>query len=177
MKFNKVTTQTATAITSRVNGTNGSSMIVNAVTRPGPANRHPFLEMLQQEIERVIDGFRLHTMTQFTPLRVGLAGQIVPAIDRSETDDVIEITAELPGVASDDLDITIDCDVLTLKGEKADKRDEKDKNYQLVERSYGHFQRRVPLGFAPEHADTLMHPAVSLARRDSARSIDRSARI
>ncbi len=117
---------------------------------PQPNNPQPFFETLQQEMERVIDRFRFNPMTRDTAFRLGVSGQMVPAIDLSETDDMLEITAEVPGVTKDDIDVTINGELLTLKGEKEDKREEKDKNYRLVERSYGRFQRTIPLGFAPD---------------------------
>jgi HSP20 family protein len=121
----------------------------NQIT-PQPNNPQPFFETLQQEMERAIDRFRFNPTVRDTALRMGLSGQMIPAVDVSETDDLFEITAEVPGVAKDDLDITINGDVVTLKGEKSSNREEKDKNYHLVERSYGHFQRSIPLGFTPD---------------------------
>jgi len=80
---------------------------------------------------------------------VGDAGDlysVMPQLNISETDREFRVTAELPGVAEKDVDVTLDDDVLTIRGEKKlEKREEKE-NYHVVERSYGQFQRsiRVP---------------------------------
>lgn len=72
----------------------------------------------------------------------------VPSVDVSETDDKIVVKAEIPGMESKDIDISLSGDVLTIKGEKKSEREEKEENYHLVERSYGSFSRslRLPVG-------------------------------
>lgn len=117
---------------------------------PTPNAPHPFFETLQQELERMIDRIRYNPSLGDRTLRMGISGQLIPAIDVSETEDTYEIVAEVPGVSEEDLDITITGDVVTLKGEKINDREEKETNYHMVERSYGHFQRSIPLGFTPD---------------------------
>jgi HSP20 family protein len=70
-----------------------------------------------------------------------------PAVEISETDDELMITAELPGIDADQVHVMLDGDVLTIRGEKVDERSEGDENaqYYLVERSYGVFQRSFTL--------------------------------
>lgn len=65
----------------------------------------------------------------------------------SETDTEFRVTAELPGVHEDDIEIRLDNDLLTIRGEKKYSRTEGDEkeNYHLVERSYGTFQRSLRL--------------------------------
>jgi HSP20 family protein len=71
----------------------------------------------------------------------------VPKVNVKETEGAIEITAEVPGLKPEDIELTLTGDILTLKGEKKDEREEKTEDYHLVERSYGHFQRsfRLPV--------------------------------
>jgi HSP20 family protein len=71
----------------------------------------------------------------------------VPPVEISEADDELRITAEIPGAAADEVHVTIDGDMLTIRGEKKDERREGDENaqYYLVERSYGTFQRSFTL--------------------------------
>jgi HSP20 family protein len=71
-----------------------------------------------------------------------------PAIDVAEDDKAYRITAELPGLNDKDLDVTVDEDTITIKGEKRDEKEQKDKDYHLTERRYGMFQRSfvLPLG-------------------------------
>jgi HSP20 family protein len=69
-------------------------------------------------------------------------------VDVAETTDKIVVKAEIPGMDSKDIDISLSGDVLTIKGEKKTEREEKEENYHLVERSYGSFARslRLPVG-------------------------------
>ncbi len=71
-----------------------------------------------------------------------------PALDVVETDKAYEITAELAGLTEKDVELSIDDDVLTIKGEKKFESEDKGKNYHRIERRYGEFQRslRLPKG-------------------------------
>lgn len=68
-----------------------------------------------------------------------------PRIDISETDAEYKIEAELPGINQKEIDIKIDNNILTIKGKREDRKEEKDKNYHLRERYYGAFQRSISL--------------------------------
>lgn len=68
-----------------------------------------------------------------------------PRADMSETVDEITVTAELPGVDKDNIDISVTDDRITIRGEKSEEDEEKAKNYYRVERSYGSFQRSFRL--------------------------------
>lgn len=68
-----------------------------------------------------------------------------PSVDVSETDDNFEVRAELPGVAKDDLHISVKDNLLTLSGEKRQENADDAQNYRRVERRYGSFQRRFTL--------------------------------
>ncbi len=70
---------------------------------------------------------------------------IVPAFDISETDDKIVVRADLPGVEVKDLDIRIVNNVLTVKGEKRQEREEKGESYHRIERRFGGFSRSITL--------------------------------
>ena len=74
-----------------------------------------------------------------------------PRVNVEEKEEAFEITAELPGMKKDDLDIEVQDDVLTIKGEKKFEKDEKEANYHICERSYGTFQRSFTL---PENVKT-----------------------
>ncbi|MBW1974910.1 MAG: Hsp20/alpha crystallin family protein [Deltaproteobacteria bacterium] len=69
----------------------------------------------------------------------------VPAFDVSETDDHIVVKADLPGIDVKDLDISITGNVLTVKGEKKQEREEKGESFHRVERSFGSFTRSITL--------------------------------
>lgn len=72
-------------------------------------------------------------------------GSFGPSVDLRETDKELILEADLPGVRQEDLDITVDENVVILKGET--KRDEtrEEKGYHLTERRYGGFYRTIPL--------------------------------
>jgi len=98
---------------------------------------NPF-SALQQEIDRLFDGFS-RSFAGF-PSR-----ELMPSMDLSETDKEIEITAELPGLEEKDIQLNIADNVLTIRGEKKNEREETKKDYHLLERSYGSFTRSVQL--------------------------------
>jgi len=66
----------------------------------------------------------------------------------TETKDAMIVTAELPGVDAKEIGITLTGDVLTLKGEKDKRTEEKEERYHRVERTHGAFLRSVRLPMA-----------------------------
>lgn len=75
----------------------------------------------------------------------------LPTMDLSESEEDFLLTAELPGVDADDIEIDVEDGILTLKGEKREERREQAKDFRLYEREYGSFQRSLAL---PGSADT-----------------------
>ena len=73
-----------------------------------------------------------------------------PAVDISEDQDQFTIHADLPGVKSDDIEVTAENGVLTIKGQREGHKEEEKNNYRRVERFSGSFIRRFTL---PERAD------------------------
>ena len=102
---------------------------------------------LQRQIDRVFDDF-----TRGWPSFQMTSADLTPRTDIAETDKDIEITAELPGLEEKDLQVNVADDVLTIKGEKKAEKEEKDKNYHRIERSYGSFCRslQLPAGVNPD---------------------------
>ncbi len=68
-----------------------------------------------------------------------------PQIDVVETDTEVKVQAELPGLEEKDFEVSITQDTLTIRGEKKQEKEEKGRNYYRAERSYGSFQRMIPL--------------------------------
>lgn len=70
----------------------------------------------------------------------------MPSVDISETESAYLIKAEIPGVDKNDVKVTIEDGMLTIQGERKQEKEEKDKKYHRIERSYGSFMRsfRVP---------------------------------
>ena len=69
----------------------------------------------------------------------------VPSLDIAETETDVVIKAEVPGIDPKELDISISDNVLKIKGEKKEEKEEKTKSYHRCERSYGSFTRSVTL--------------------------------
>lgn len=68
-----------------------------------------------------------------------------PQVDIFESDDEISVTVEIPGMEKEDVTVSIQDNVLTLKGEKKQDTESKDKNFHRVERAYGSFERSFSL--------------------------------
>ena len=74
------------------------------------------------------------------------AGQnFVPALDLSETAEGYLVEAALPGVKPEDVEVTVENNVLTIKGETRQESDSKQRNFHRVERRFGSFQRTIGL--------------------------------
>jgi HSP20 family protein len=68
-----------------------------------------------------------------------------PSLDIVETDTSFVITAEVPGMVAEDIEISVQNEVLKIRGEKRRDRQEQQGSYHLVERSYGSFSRSIRL--------------------------------
>jgi HSP20 family protein len=67
------------------------------------------------------------------------------ALDVAETDEAFQVKASLPGIAPEDLEITYNNNVLTIKGEVKEEKDLEEQRYHLRERRYGSFSRSITL--------------------------------
>lgn len=113
------------------------------------------LQNFHREVDRIFDqAFRGFGLSQ--PWLDGVLwprmadGMLKPILDLSATDKEYTIAVEIPGVDEKDVKLEIANDILTIRGEKKHEKEEKDKNFYRVERSYGSFQRVLSL---PEDAD------------------------
>ena len=73
------------------------------------------------------------------------AGTMVPALDMSETDTVVEIRMDIPGITAKDIDVQVSDNMLTVSGQREEEKEEKGKTFHRVERRYGNFSRSVTL--------------------------------
>jgi HSP20 family protein len=102
---------------------------------------NPFA-LLRREMDTLFDNFfRGFNMEPFES-RMGVFS---PKVDVNETDREIKISAELPGMDEKDIDVSLQNDILTIKGEKKEEKEDKGKDYYRMERSYGSFSRTIPL--------------------------------
>ena len=97
---------------------------------------------LQREMNRLFDDFFGRDFL-VEPFRG--TGDWRPALDVAETDTSVIVKADLPGLEAKDLDVSIRGDLLTIKGEKKEEKEEKTKSFHRVERRYGSFERSVRL--------------------------------
>ena len=95
----------------------------------------------QDEVNRIFDFSNRGYPANGEPF----AGLWQPAIDIYEDAEGVTLKAELPGVASEDIDLRIENNTLTLKGERKLEKEEQKENYRRVERSYGGFSRAFSL--------------------------------
>jgi HSP20 family protein len=105
----------------------------------------PFVS-LQREMNRLFDNFFGGlSPSPWAPLERGGAESFTPHVDVSETDKEIKVSAELPGMDENDIDVSLTRDTLTIRGEKKEEKEDKGKDYYRMERSYGSFTRNIPL--------------------------------
>ena len=73
---------------------------------------------------------------------------MTPALDLSETDTTLEVHMDLPGVKAEEIDIEVTGDILCIKGEHHEEREEEGKTFHHMERHCGSFRRTVKLPMA-----------------------------
>ena len=99
------------------------------------------LSAMRREMDRVFD--RFFEGWPFQPAKGGRSW--TPSLDLSESPKAVVVRAEIPGMEAKDIDIAITGDVLTIRGERRQDKEEKDENIHLVERRYGSFSRSIAL--------------------------------
>ncbi len=99
------------------------------------------LRTLQEEVNRL---FSTNLTRSFGEEGIG-RGAWSPSVDIYENKDQIVLEAELPGMDREDFDLSIENNVITLRGERNFEKKEENDNYHRVERSYGSFTRSFTL--------------------------------
>lgn len=102
-----------------------------------------FFHELQQELLPLLSTLQTEPMSQ--------EGMWAPKVDIKEEADKFVVFADIPGIDPDDIEIEMDSNLLTVKGERKAEKEEKGKNYYRMERSYGKFYRQFTL---PESIDS-----------------------
>lgn len=107
------------------------------------------LGTLRDEIDRLFDdfgaGFWRRPSARSLPALAASAWPPAPAMELVECDGEYRITAEVPGMGADDVEVKLGDGTLTIRGEKSEERKEDKENYMLRERRYGAFHRSLPL--------------------------------
>jgi HSP20 family protein len=112
----------------------------------------PFFAM-QREMNRLFDEIaRGSDVPLTTQGNGGAATLLAPRMDVTETDNELRITAEMPGVAANDVEVRLDDNMLTIRGDKRFEARAERENAHFTERMYGTFQRslRLPFTIKPE---------------------------
>ncbi|MBN1993281.1 MAG: Hsp20/alpha crystallin family protein [Anaerolineae bacterium] len=131
---------------------------------------------LQHNIDRLFDDF--FRGTSLTPFGESWSG-FTPRIDVTENDQAYMVSAELPGLDENDVQVSLANNILTISGEKKEEKEDKGQNYYRLERAYGSFQRNIPLppGLKTDQVDatfkkgvlTILLPKAAEARRQAKR--------
>lgn len=102
-------------------------------------DENPFFALHREMARLFDDAFRLGA----APFSGGDAASAWPQIEIMEDDKTVRVCAELPGLEEKDIELKVENDTLTLKGEKRTETEFQDRQYS--ERYYGRFERRLPL--------------------------------
>jgi len=114
----------------------------------GPSD--PF-SALHREMSRLFDdAFRGAIGRTFQDRPLPATGTLAASMDVSETENELKVVVDLPGVKEEDVDVTLQDDLLTIRGERKTEvsRGGEKENYHYTERSFGSFQRSLQLPFA-----------------------------
>ena len=117
------------------------------------------LETLRREVDRLFDDFNMSPFRlpfrrpafDIEPFWAPQSWVAVPAVDFVERDDMFEMSVEMPGLDEKNIEIKVANGVLTVKGEKTEEKEEKEKDFHLRERRFGSFERSIRV---PETVDT-----------------------
>lgn len=120
----------------------------------------PTLAGVREEMNRLLDGMFLRPFAAPTLLETGDGSAWIPAIDLSETDAEIQVRAELPGVAPQDVDVSVSGERLVISGEKKSAKETKGNGWVHRESACGAFSRTLTL---PDSVD----PAKVTAKCDN----------
>jgi len=110
------------------------------------------LFQLQREIDRVFEDVFSGSGSGGASNAGGRSGSMMsaPRIDLQDSEGELRLHADLPGVQPSDLDIRVEGDVLTIRGERKSESERNEQNFHVMERSHGRFQRSIQLPFAPD---------------------------
>ena len=115
---------------------------------------------LRDEIERVFEDFdrgmwglpaRWRGLRMEPVWRPKMPFAMTPSVDICEKEDMYEVTADLPGLDEKNVEVALSGDMLTIKGQREEKKEEKKKDYYVSERQFGAFERSFHI---PEEVET-----------------------
>lgn len=133
---------------------------------------------LQRDINRAFDGFWNDPFSSMMRRPFSMRDRMddwfgdfspssfSPSIDIADEGKQLKITAELPGMSAEDIELHLKDNMLTLKGEKKIEESKEEEGFYRTERSYGYFQRSIPLPVEvdDEHAEAMFKKGVLTVR-------------
>jgi len=131
----------------------------------------PFRELntLQNRVNSLFQDYGRSNQEELTT-----SGSFVPAVDVYDDEHKVILKLEVPGVKQEDLDVQVENQTLTVRGQRTFEKEEKEENFQRIERRYGSFSRSFTL---PNTIDTQSVKAdyengilkIELAKREEAK--------
>lgn len=109
-----------------------------------PEGDEDALQSLQRGISHLFDDFARRMQFNGEWLPFG-GGNFTPRVDISEDEQAVRVVADIPGMAEQDIDVSLSGNLLTLKGEKKHEAEHREGNYYRSERSFGAFRRVIQL--------------------------------
>jgi len=138
----------------------------------------PFVELedVSKHLNRIFGRFPARTETGREALTMA---DWAPTVDITETDSAYLIKGEIPGVNKEDVKVTIEDGMITMRGERKQEKEEKNKKFHRIERSYGSFLRsfRVPddvdeAAVKAEFKDGMINVTLPKSGKSKAKSIN-----
>ncbi|MFN2567022.1 MAG: Hsp20 family protein [Gemmatimonadaceae bacterium] len=155
----------------------------------GAENPFAMMRRMQDDLDRVFRTFGIPRLATLAPAReleelfarspaLTQAAEWSPQVEVLERGDSLVVRADLPGVKRDDVEVNVENDVLTIRGERRQERSETEGGYRRSERSYGTFFRQIPLpeDVEPSQIEASYEDGVLEVRIPSARDQQRSRR-
>jgi HSP20 family protein len=103
------------------------------------------METLQRDMDRLFADFWRDEGRMFNMPEMFASRHLMPRVDEHEDEKGFHVEIELPGMDQKDVDITLADGMLTIRGEKKQEEEVKDKDFYRKERSFGSFRRVLPL--------------------------------
>lgn len=124
-----------------------TKVVPKGLAKPGAPEALTPINWIRHEIDRLFEDFGRPAFSFLNPASAAVPA---PALEFTDGKDGYRLSAELPGLAQDDVEISVADGVLTITGDKKEEKEHKENGYLISERSYGSFRRDVAL---PTDAD------------------------
>ncbi|HWN70217.1 MAG TPA: Hsp20/alpha crystallin family protein [Haliangium sp.] len=153
--------------------------------KQAPANPADYFASFREQMDRLLSDFWTDFPgTSLAPRFESKLGTFMPQVEVSEDKEKVKVTAELPGLSENDVQLTLAAngEQLVIKGEKKLEEERKEESFYRSERIYGSFQRvlALPARVDPEKVNATFKDGVltvNLVKRPEAESGSRQIRI